>query len=207
MQKKSFNAIKGGFSLSASLLVFCLIAPSTINHYRSEINQFLGTTNTKLVPLDKDLTSEQIDQLYPYKSTYKNTKELVTSLAELGEEMEEEGAVLLKNNNNALPLDSSHRKVTLLGTAAYNPHQGGEMGSGLTKNSNTDADTVALINGFKKRGLEYNTTVQQTYKKAGASIQKTTSVSGTEKFSNKSSNIAIVFSPILKSNLIIKKYL
>ena len=189
MQKKSFNAIKGGFSLSASLLVFCLIAPSTINHYRSEINQILGTTNTKLVPLDKDLTSEQIDQLYPYKSTYKNTKELVTSLAELGEEMEEEGAVLLKNNNNALPLDSSHRKVTLLGTAAYNPHQGGEMGSGLTKNSNTDADTVALINGFKKRGLEYNTTVQQTYKKAGASIQKTTSVSGTEKFSNKEVSI------------------
>lgn len=189
MFKKHFNAIKGGFALSASLLAFFLIAPSTINHYRSEINQFLGTTNTKVVPMDEELTDDQINELYPYKSTYKNTTELVTALAELGEEMEEEGAVLLKNNNNALPLDSSHQKITLLGTAAYNPHQGGEMGSGLTKNSNTDADTIALINGFKKRGLEYSTLVQQTYKKAGSSSQKTTSVSGTEKFSNKEVSI------------------
>lgn len=190
MLKKAYNSLRGGLALSASLLAFLLVAPSTINHYRSEINQFLGTTNTKVVPQDKELTQEQIDDLYPYKSIYKNTTELVTSLANLGEEMEEEGAVLLKNENNALPLDASHQKITLLGTAAYNPHQGGEMGSGLTKNSNTDADTVALINGFKRRGLEYSTLVQQTYKKAGASIQKTTSPSGTEKFSNKEVSIA-----------------
>ena len=185
MSKKAYTPLKGCFTLSASLLTFFLIAPSVINNYRSDINQFLGTTNVEVIPQDAELTEEQIDDLYPYKSIYTNTTELVTSLADLGERMEEEGAVLLKNENYALPLDENHHKITLFGTAAYNPHQGGEMGSGLTKNSGTEADTVALINGFKRRGLEYSTVVQQAYKKAGASAQKTTSVTGTEKFTNR----------------------
>lgn len=174
---------KGLFATSATLFTMALLLPMIANNYRGEINDFLGTSNEEILPVG-ELTTEEKEGLYRYRSTYSNTTELVQALADVGQRMSEEGTVLLKNENNALPLDESHRKVTLLGTAAYNPHQGGEMGSGFQKNSGTDADTVALINGFKKSGLEYSTVVQQAYRKAKAAAQKTTSVTGDEPFEN-----------------------
>lgn len=170
-------------ALSASLFTLSCTLPMLADNFRGEINNYLGTTNEK-VEVAGDLTKEEKLALFPYKSSYGSTKELVQALADVGERMSEEGTVLLKNRNGALPLDENHRKVTLLGTTAYNPLQGGEMGSGFQRNNNTDADTVALINGFKRKGIEYSTVVQQAYKNAGAKAQRTTSVTGTEKFAN-----------------------
>ena len=65
--------------------------------------------------------------MYTYSSEYGSTTELVQAIADVGERMNEEGSVLLKNNG-ALPLSSDEtQKVSLLGFSSYYPVQGGDM--------------------------------------------------------------------------------
>ncbi len=52
-----------------------------------------------------------------YYSDYTSMEEAQAAAAELGEELGEEGTVLLKNRNNALPL-TGKEKVTVLGVSS-----------------------------------------------------------------------------------------
>ncbi len=67
--------------------------------YRTNIDSLLGTSSTKVVSDDEDSS-----ELYSYVSDYSSTTELVQAIADLGEQMSEEGTVLLKNESSALPL-------------------------------------------------------------------------------------------------------
>lgn len=157
------NLMRGLFATSLFVLAFSLVGNLSTNAYRQDVNRFLGTSNYKIT-IDGEVSGGDIDSLYPYKSDYSSTKELVQAFADVGERMGEEGTVLLKNENNCLPLDANHKKVTLLGTIAYNPYQGGQMGSGYQKNVGTDADTVSFVNALKERGFEINKDVQTVFK-------------------------------------------
>lgn len=78
--------------------------------------------------------------------------------------MSEEGTVLLKNNG-ALPLTAGEKgKVSLLGFSSYYPLRGGIMGSSLTENTGTDADTVDLVQALTARGFTLNPDLQPLYK-------------------------------------------
>ena len=79
--------------------------------------------------------------------------------------MSEEGTVLLKNENNALPLSKDEtQKLSLLGFSSYYPVQGGDMGSSLTENEGTDADTVDFVEVLAAKGFSINEDLQNLYK-------------------------------------------
>ncbi len=143
----------------AALLALSLTGTSAVQGFRTDINKFLGTTSTRFV------SDEGVDasKTYTYKSDYSSTKELVQSIRDLGEQVSEQGSVLLKNDG-ALPLSKNEtKKVSLLGFSSYYPVQGGDMGSVVSQNKGTDADTVDMVTAFKEKGFSINKTLQNMY--------------------------------------------
>lgn len=77
---------------------------------------------------------------------------------EVCENIAEEGIVLLKNEENLLPLNSE-KKLNVFGWASINPCYGG-TGSG----SISDAyETVSLLQGLENAGIELNTEISDFY--------------------------------------------
>ena len=150
---------RGLTTTTASLLAFSLTASVVIDSFRTDIDKFLGTRSTQTVTD----TTEDAGDLYSFQTDYENTTQLLDAIEDLGERMNEEGTVLLKNNG-ALPLsDDETKKVTLLGFSSYYPVQGGDFGSSLAENKGTDADTVDLVEAFTAKGYEFNPTVKSMY--------------------------------------------
>ena len=158
---KKISLYRGMSATGAALLALTVSATSVVNDHRTDIDKFLGTSSTKIVT-DGDVDTSN---MYTYTSDYSNTTELVQAIADVGERMSEEGSVLLKNNG-ALPLSSDEtQKVSLLGFSSYYPVQGGDMGSSLTPNVGTDADTVDFVGALKAKGFVVNTQLQDMYEK------------------------------------------
>ena len=152
---------RGVSATGAALLALSVSATTVVNDHRTDIDKFLGTSSTKIVTDDDVDTSN----MYTYQSDYANTTELVQAIADLGERMSEEGSVLLKNNG-ALPLTKDEtQKVSLLGFSSYYPSQGGVMGSSLTPNVGTDADTIDFVGALQAKGFTINTSLQKAYEK------------------------------------------
>lgn len=157
-EKKTKRRVwRGVATTGTSLLALSLSASMVIDTFRTDIDKFLGTQSTQMV------TDNQTEDDYTYKSDYSSTTELLDSIEDLGERMSEEGTVLLKNNG-ALPLSEDEKqKVTFLGFSSYFPVQGGDMGSSLSENKGTDADTVDMVQAFEAKGYSLNPTVQNMY--------------------------------------------
>lgn len=152
------RVFRGLTTVTSSVLALSIAAGPVINIFRTDIDKFLGTHSTAVVT---DESAE--DDLYTYKSDYTSTTDLLHAISDLGERMEEEGAVLLKNNG-ALPLTKDEtQKVSLLGFSSYYPVQGGDMGSSLVENTGTDADTVDFVKALAARGWKINPTLQSLY--------------------------------------------
>lgn len=153
------NLWRGMTTLTASLLTVSVAAGPVVDSYRTDIDKFLGTKSSAMV------TDSTDEDLYTYKSDYSSTTELLESIEDLGERMSEEGTVLLKNENNALPLSKDEtQKLSLLGFSSYYPVQGGDMGSSLTENEGTDADTVDFVEALAAKGFSINEDLQNLYK-------------------------------------------
>lgn len=160
-QSKNRSNLWRGFStVTASVLSLSIVATPIVDGFRTDIDKFLGTSSTKLVTEE----AGNNDNVYTFQSDYSSTTELLDSIEALGEEMSEEGTVLLKNNG-ALPLSSDEiKKVSLLGFSSYYPVQGGDMGSSLVVNEGTDADTVDMVTAFETKGFELNSKLESIYK-------------------------------------------
>lgn len=153
------NIWRGLTTLTASLLTVSVAAGPVVDSYRTDIDKFLGTKSSAMV------TDSTDEDLYTYKSDYSSTTELLDSIEDLGERMSEEGTVLLKNENNALPLSKDEtQKLSLLGFSSYYPVQGGDMGSSLNENKGTDADTVDFVEALDAKGFSINEDLQKLYK-------------------------------------------
>lgn len=87
----------------------------------------LGQTNAEVIELD---STEEIDTEHGYRSSYNNIKEVVAGGFELQERQEAEGAVLLKNDNNALPLEKGS-KVSVFGITGAVPFYGASGSGGI----------------------------------------------------------------------------
>ena len=160
---------RGLTSVLVSLLVLSITAAPIVERFRTDIDKFLGTSSTKMVR-DESASHEN---LYAYETDYANTTELVRAIAELGERMSEEGSVLLKNDG-ALPLTAEEtRRVSLMGFASYYPTMGGDMGSSLTPNVGTDADTVDFVQALQARGFQLNPVLQAIYTDEAAYVNWT----------------------------------
>ncbi len=142
------------------LLVTSVTAKSLVADHRTDIDKFLGTSSTRIV-IDGEVN---LDDLYTYSSDYASTTELVQAMADIGERMSEEGSVLLKNENQALPLSAEELgKVSLLGFSSYYPNKGAILGPTAAENHGTDADTVDLVGALENRGFSLNDTLKSLY--------------------------------------------
>ncbi len=158
--RSSMRRWRGVTTFSASVLAFAVAAGPIINSFRTDIDKFAGTSSTKLVHDD----GGDLSGAYTYASDYSSTTELLNAIEDLGERMNEEGSVLLKNNG-ALPLSKEEtQKVSLLGFSSYYPVMGGEMSSDLSENVGTDADTVDFVQALSAKGFKINEGLQDLYR-------------------------------------------
>ena len=91
-----------------------------------------------------------------------STDDLVKAHEELGRRVGQEGTVLMKNDDQALPL-AKGSKLTLLGMGSMYPFLGGKMGSTIT----TEA-AVDLVSALEQGGFEINPTMTDIYETLGA---------------------------------------
>ena len=161
------NLWRGLTTLTASLLTVSVAAGPVVDSYRTDIDKFLGTKSSAMV------TDSTDEDLYTYKSDYSSTTELLDSIEDLGERMSEEGTVLLKNENNALPLSKDEtQKLSLLGFSSYYPVQGGDMGSSLNENKGTDADTVDFVEALDAKGFKINEDLHDAVQESGIRVSR-----------------------------------
>ena len=149
---------RGVTATCATVLALSISAGTVVDSFRTDIDKFLGTQSTQIVTEEADPAT-----VYTYTSDYSTTTELLDAIEDLGERISEEGSVLLKNNG-ALPLTQEETQhISLLGFSSYHPVQGGIMGSSLTANTGTDADTVDMVQAFEDKGFAINPTLQEMY--------------------------------------------
>lgn len=162
MSKRNLKmgALKGLATLSASFMVISFMASVIANENAAQIDGFLNTQSQTIVNVGS--TDED---LYTFKSDYSTTKEFVEANKKFAEDVEANGIVLLKNENNALPLKSNEKKVTLVGKAAYSNVLGGQMGSGAANNSKYEGyEQVTLTKALTDQGFEVNAAMSEAYK-------------------------------------------
>lgn len=125
------------------------------NNYDDVINQALGLTEKANQKIQVGDTSK-IDSEY-FKSDYNSRDELINSDKDVAERLTEEGCVLLKNENEALPLTST-KKVTILGHSSCNTFVCG------TGSADIKADGAPnLYETLTANGISVNKTVWDYY--------------------------------------------
>lgn len=143
-------------NVSIGLLIVIYFGSSIAGQFSGQINSFLGTSTSKIVSTDgSDLNADA----YPryFESKFNSVAELKAAGLAKAEEVEGEGAVLLKNNG-LLPLKG--KEVSLFGATAFSPVYGG-TGSGAV---NT-ADAPSYVDAMERSGLTVtNTGLMDWYK-------------------------------------------
>ena len=116
MVKRWFRAARGASAVCIFLCALTVGVSSiaTVTSYKAMINTVLGGETAQAGSAEA----------YAFTSDYDSTTEMLTARKAVAEQLSEEGSVLLKNENGALPLwkdgDSSEvKKVTVLGSRAY----------------------------------------------------------------------------------------
>ena len=125
------------------LLVLVYFGNSIANEFAGQINSFLGISTSKMVNKDGSPVDENAYPRY-YESEYKSVAELKAAGLAKVREVEGEGAVLLKNENNTLPL--KEKEVSLFGATAISPVYGG-TGSGAVSSADAPSYTQVLTEG------------------------------------------------------------
>ena len=88
--------------------------------------------------------------------------EIIAKTSKIAERIEAEGIVLLKNDNNFLPLKG--KKLNIFGVCSAFPYIGG-TGSGCTTSDNP----VYFYDALDEAGVEYNTELRKLYEANGGS--------------------------------------
>lgn len=145
--------LKLGAQCSGSVLLFALAI--TVNcvgvYYNEPLSQALGVIGV----------SQGTGKTY-FESDYSSQDEALKATDKVIQKLVGEGSVLLKNDNNTLPLSTSSQqkaKVSLLGIASYNLVTSGS-GSGST----TAKGKVSLSEAMENANFEVNPTLLDFYK-------------------------------------------
>ena len=97
----------------------------------STVTGALNQESSKVVTKDDGVEYTAADLEY-YKSSYGSIKEVVYNGFQIQEEEQKEGTVLLKNDNNALPL-AKGSNVSVFGVAGAHPFYGASGSGGINK--------------------------------------------------------------------------
>ena len=124
------------------------------------ISKFLGQDGFNLVKDETLGADEELDTEY-FKSDYESVKDLKENGELLTQKVMEEGAVLLKNDNNALPLASTD-KISLFSASSVNP-----VFSGYREHNDKSSGCTNLLDGFTEAGLDVNRDLYDWYKSSG----------------------------------------
>ena len=143
---------RGLATIMASLLVFAIAAQITTNSWASKVNSMLGTSNYEIVAEEG---AEQDNGSY-FVSDYASLKDMVAAQKDFAASVAAEGTVLLKNGQNALPLDKSAEKVTLWGMHTDNPILGGMMGSTAAANPAAGQPLYGIKEAMAEKGFSLN---------------------------------------------------
>ena len=131
-------------NISIALLIIAYFGNAIAGQFTAQINSFLGTSSSAIVSIDgSEIGSDNFIRYYETK--FGSVAELKAAGLKKVEEVEGEGAVLLKNNG-ALPLSG---KVSLFGATASSPVYGG-TGSGAVSTS----DAIGYVSALEKAGLD-----------------------------------------------------
>ena len=115
-------------------------------------------------------------ETFNYRSKFSNTTELLTDRARIAEQLEEEGVVLLKNDNATLPLrktENQQPKVTILGSRAFTFKNNAER-SGLRdilSNTDKELNSFAGIVGSRTWRMEPTLYVGEGENKTSSKVQ------------------------------------
>ena len=124
------------------------------------ISKFLGQDGFNIIKDETIGADEEVNTEY-FKSSFNSVKEVIASGNAYTQKVMEEGAVLLKNENNALPLASTD-KISLFSASSVDPIVSGYRENGAKKTSATN-----LLDGFKEAGLSVNEDLYNWYKSSG----------------------------------------
>ena len=132
----------------AVLVGLLTVGGAIANANASAINSFLGASTQKIV---KKGDAEPVNY---YDTKYDSVVELRNASEAINEETVAEGMVLLKNENNALPLSSGQSVSLYSANSVTFVHAGSGSSSNLTENVAKNA--VNLKDGLESSGLKVN---------------------------------------------------
>ena len=140
---------------SASFLFgFCMLATVISGKNVGAINTALGTSSYKIVKNEEGSQDTEY-----YKSKYSKLDDVIADTDKLIEEVAGEGTVLIKNENNALPLKDG-AKVSTYGVGSY---RSTVTSSGSVFASGGSGREVDLKTGLEQAGLKVNPEIWSWY--------------------------------------------
>lgn len=144
--KKMTRLARGMSSVMVAVLVLSTMGASVANAYRSNLDDVLGTQSYVTLT---DADSER------FKTDYATVEDMAAAAKDIAVREGEEGTVIMKNDNEALPLTND---VALFGLAAYYPYP---YNAGDLKAGNDDA--VDLVASLGDAGVTVNQTLYDFY--------------------------------------------
>lgn len=148
MKVKKLSAfMRGVAALVAVLLVLSVIGTGIAEAYRSQLDSVFGTNSWKILT----------DGDGKFVSDYATIEEMAAAAKQLAIRQGQEGTVVMKNDNAALPI-ASDKTVALFGLAAYAPYP---YSSGDLKAGNDDA--VDLVGALEEAGVTINAKLKDFY--------------------------------------------
>ena len=148
--KKTMPLWRGLAAVFLALLIIGTMGYSIADRWRSSVDAALGTTSYETIEGDDGY----------FVSAYDTHKEMWEAARAHSVKQGREGFVLMKNDNNALPLSapSDSVEIALFGTAAWAPYM---QSSGDLKAGNADA--VNLDDALSGAGYTLNSTMKNVY--------------------------------------------
>ncbi|MBQ1490623.1 MAG: glycoside hydrolase family 3 C-terminal domain-containing protein, partial [Blautia sp.] len=143
------NVWRGLTSVMAFLLVIACLGSSVAMAYDGAINSFLGVKTVELIN-----TGEGNEDTQYFSSAYgdfteENLKALVEDSFEQTINEMLEGAALLKNDNNALPLDKATERISFFGHACVDPiYKGNSAGVDPMEGYRINFPTAFRMDGY-----------------------------------------------------------
>lgn len=169
---------RGLFSLFACLTAVVIFMTTLCFKWQGQINIALGT----LPPVSSSGTRYGTAYSKDGALSDASLKEMLKASDAHDVQTMEEGAVLVKNDNDTLPLSSTERKITLFGRAVADPVFRGNSGG----TSRDPARLVSLYSALKTEGFKINDELFNAYKnsttKRGKGLGKWTIGEETQSF-------------------------